>query len=128
MNKKLSDKLFEKILGQDELQKVKFDNIVKVLMKRGDAERLCKLTLKAVDNGYNLISNGFQEYLSFGAKLSLIGTSLAVLDTNRKSLGVEEAAVMERDLKRVEQSMEKQCHVIKNIEEIEEIYRGSPAN
>jgi hypothetical protein len=31
---------------------------VKVLMKRGDAEKLYKVTLKAVENGYSLTSNG----------------------------------------------------------------------
>lgn len=48
-----------------------------------------------------------------------------MLDTNRKSLGTEELNIMERDLRRAMQSLDKQVLVLKNIEEIQEIYRGS---
>jgi len=74
-------RLFDRLLGLDELPQVKFDNVIRVLSKQYEAERLCRFVLKAAQNGFKLNENGVP--LSLPDKLKLIHTAECVLGDSK---------------------------------------------
>lgn len=120
------NKLIEGLLKQEAIPKVKFDFVVKLLMKRGDAEKLCTIAVNAAKDRYTLISNNLKEtFLSIEDKSSLLNTALAVLDSSRKSLSNDQVSSFESAIKVLSDQIQRQFGVRAEIEDSIEIISHS---
>jgi hypothetical protein len=118
------------LLKQEAIPKVKFDFIVKLLMKKGDAERLCNIAVNTAKDKYTLVSNHAKVSLKIEEKLSLLGTALTVLDSSKKSLSSDQVSGFEQSIRALCDQIEKQMMVRGEIEENIEIignYRNRSA-
>lgn len=78
MSPKMLNRVLEEILKGDKVKLQKFDAIVRILMKRDDAEKLCIVCINAITDKYKFVTEEQQSIPrthSIEKKLQLLNTA-----------------------------------------------------
>jgi|LauGreDrversion4_2_1035121.scaffolds.fasta_scaffold94647_2 hypothetical protein len=103
LNEKYLFDFIDKAIKSDGMQRAKFDSIVKLLMKKNEADRLCTLTISACYDRYNLVkSSGEPIQLTAQNKMDLINTAKIVLEEKRSSINSDAFINHEKNLQTIE--------------------------
>lgn len=117
MSPKTLNRIFDEALKADTIKGSKFDSIVKILLKKQDAERLCTITINAALDKYTISTEAGLTKLPLDKKVQLLSTAKKVLDLQKDKLSPESVKMLDASIKQISDNLELQHLVIQNIGE-----------
>lgn len=113
------NRVLEEILKGDKVKLSKFDAIIRILMKRDDAERLCIICMNAITDKYRLVKDNEQQaFHSIEKKLQLLNTARTHLSLHKERMSPETVKMLEVNIKNLEEALEMQFEVLDEVKEI----------